>query len=450
MNPTRKTWRRGVLALVAGAWLTLPGCNMVDQLLEAENPGAIDESQLDDPALIRILVNSVRGALGALYDDPFIWTGSLITDEQVTGINWENTARLNQRIVRFDQGDAASMFNMTSRFRFMGDSVAGRLRNLLPNPNSDERMALVLAHAGYGYTLMAEVMCQATINVGAEIYTPVQLAQLAIPRFEEAITVANAANRPQIANLARTGLARAALLAGDNARVMAAAANVPLNFAWWVEYDNTGQVNQNTMFVRITGGNHALGVHPRFLNGPFRQQNIVATQTDPRIQHTTRWTTGHNALTPLYKPYQSLPYSGYNGATIATGGTPVFYEQGTNIKLASGLEAMHHYYEAAGPNGTGPLGTTLAFVNARRAYGNQAPVNLSGAELMAELREQRARDLYLGGFRLGDLRRWKQRGIGDFFPSGPHVNESWGLYGDAECFPLPLSEYVGNPNIRLN
>ena len=115
--------------------------------------------------------------------------------------------------------------------------------------------------------------------------------------------------------------------------------------------------------------------------------------------------------------------------------------------MASGLEAMHHYYEAAGADGMGPAGSTLDFVNSRRAAGKQEPVDLSGADLMAELRDQRGRDMYLGGFRLGDLRRWKNQGAGDFFPSGTHPTTEWGSYGDATCFPLPLEEYEGNPNL---
>lgn len=442
-TPGRAT--RAGLALVVGISLAVGACSTVDQLLEADNPGAIDESQLNDAALVTVMVNSVVGALGAWYDDPFIWRGSMFTDEQITGVNWENTARLSQRIVQYNEGDANNMFGSASRYRYLADSVAGRFRNLLENPQSDERMALVLAHAGYSYTLMAEVMCEATINVGAEVYSPVQLANFAIERFEEAITVANAANAADVANLARVGLARAALLAGDDAKVMSAAGAVASDFVSWVEYNQ--EVSDNVMYVGVTGSNHRIGVHPNFLNGTFGEQGIVATQTDPRVQHTPDWSLGHNALTKLYKPFQSLPYSGYNGETIAAGGEPILYERGTDIKLASYLEAMHHYYEAAGPTGTGPEGSTLEFVNKRRAFGNQEPVTLSGDALMAELRDQRGRDLYLGGFRLGDLRRWKAQGVGDFFPAGTHPTVEWGPYGDAECYPLPLSEYVGNPNI---
>jgi hypothetical protein len=69
---------------------------------------------------------------------------------------------------------------------------------------------------------------------------------------------------------------------------------------------------------------------------------------------------------------------------------------------------------------------------------------------MSELREQRARDMYLGGFRLGDLRRYARQGINDprhRFPTDPHPVAGWS-YGDATCFPLPIQEFVGNPNIR--
>jgi hypothetical protein len=437
------------VVLASAASLTLAACDTVDRLLEANNPSAIREDQLDSESLIGVLVNSVVGALTAWYDGTFVSMGTQFTDEQLTGINDESSARLNLRKVRYDQ--STGMFPAASRYRFMADSVAGRLRKLLKEPTKDRRMALVLAHAGYSYLLMAEVMCEATINVGEKLYTPKELAQLAIPRFEEAITVATAvgSTSDDVKNLARVGLARAALLAGDKAKVMSAAAQVPFSFVWWVEYKD--QLVANSFAGRITGSNHNLGVHPRFLSGPFGQQNLVAGQTDPRIQHAPSWTTGHNQLTKLYKPYQSLPFSGYNGQAQATGGKPVFYVNDTDIKLASGLEAMHHYYEAAGPTGTGPQGTTLEFVNARRAVGKQAAVNLSGDALMSELREQRARDMYLGGFRMGDLRRWLAAGINDprhSFPTGIHPNPEWGPYGDATCYPLPIAEYIGNPNIK--
>jgi hypothetical protein len=444
-------FRRFALPMVAGAWL-LTGCSQVDELLDAENPAQIREDQLDDETLVNVLVNSVVGSLAGMYTG-FIIRQSVFTDEMLYGINDEQSARLNQRIVRFDEGTAATAFSTTSRLRFLADSVTGRLRNLLPrlnpprNPDADRRTALTLAYSGYAYTLMGEAMCEATIAVGDKLYSPKELGELAIPRFEQAITIATAAGSgaTDVLNLARTGIGRAALLAGQPAKA-APAAQVPANFVWWVEYKD--QVNGNGLVGNVTGGNHNTGVGVRFLNGTYPNQGLVATQTDPRIQHMPNWRLGHNQLTRLYTPYQSLRYSGYNGATIATGGTPILFQQDTDIALASGVEAWHHYYEANGPTATGPAGSTLDFVNARRTFGKQTTVTLSGSALMEELRWQRAKDTFLGGFRQGDLRRWKAAGVADYFPTGIHPNAQWGPYGDATCYPLPDDEYEGNPNIR--
>jgi len=38
--------------------------------------------------------------------------------------------------------------------------------------------------------------------------------------------------------------------------------------------------------------------------------------------------------------------------------------------------------------------------------------------------------------------------VGDFFPTGQHPNPVMGQYGTAECFPIPLQEYVGNPGLK--
>ena len=60
----------------------------------------------------------------------------------------------------------------------------------------------------------------------------------------------------------------------------------------------------------------------------------------------------------------------------------------------------------------------------------------------------------MGGFRLGDLRRWLRHGVGNFFPTGDHVNTplnsaTWPPYQDATCFPIPLPELEANPNAAV-
>lgn len=452
----RKAARAALLGLALAG---LAACSVTDKILTVDNPAQLDESRLTDQALVKVLVAGVIGDFQNMYSDPFDWRGSMFTDEQITGINWEQTARLSQRIVQYDEGDADLMFSSLSLARAQADSIAGRMKaGLSANPASDPELAMVLAYAGYSYITLADAMCEATVNVGAKIYTPVELYGIAIDRFNEAMGIATAAGSGTLSNgrkvsdlisMINVGLSRANLNIGNNAAAMAAAAKVPVGFYWWVEYSDTDPRTYNVLESRITGANHAIGVHPHFIaGGPdnFLKQGLTPFLTDPRVQHEPNWTTGHNALSPLYKPKSGLMFSNYNGETFANGGKPATYERGTDIALASYVEAMQNYYEAAGPTGTGPLGTTLDFVNSRRAFGNQDPVTLTGDALMAELRFQRGKDLFMGGYRLGDLRRWLREGM-DLFPSGTHPTAEWGQYGDATCFPLPIEEYEGNPNI---
>ncbi|MEZ4416522.1 MAG: hypothetical protein R3E10_12315 [Gemmatimonadota bacterium] len=443
---TKTPNRRGWLATAVAALALVGSACSVNDLLEVNNPAELNEELLQDSTLVNVLVNGVVGDFQVAYSDPFVWRGTMFTDEQITGINWEQTARLSQRIVRFDEGDADLMFSELSRARAQADSIAGRFRDLLANPSSDGRMATVLAYAGYSYILLADAMCEATVNVGSDIYQPLQLYQFAVDRFDEALSVAQAAGDADLVNMIRVGLSRAHLNLGNNAQVLAIAPQVPADYRRWVEYSATDPRTYNVLEARVVGANHSLGMHPHFLaGGPgnFGTQDLEAFLTDPRVQHLPDWRLGHNRLTQLYTPKQGLMFSEYNGETFATGGRPPDFGQGTDITFASGLEAQHNYYEALGPTPE-----TLAFVNDRRAFGNQAPVNLSGDELMMELRDQRGRDLFLNGSRLGDLRRWLRQGD-DMFPSGTHPTTQWGDYGSATCYPMPLEEYEGNPNVSI-
>ncbi len=431
----------------------------MDDLLKVENPERLVEDDLNDPKLADVLTNSAVGEFTDVFADPFIWRGSMLTDEQITGINWEETARINQRIIRYDDGPSNTMFGQISRARAIADTAASKLRELLEDPESDIRVATALNYAGYSYILMGDAMCEATINVGATIYGPVELYGMAVTRFEDALAVARAAGDSDMENLALVGLARAHLNAGNYADAMAAAEQVASDFEWWVEYDNQ-DANNNPMYGRVTGQNHNLGVHPRFLNGAYLDSIADAQQADPRIQHFAESRRGHNQLSELYTPYQPWSYSEFTDTPLAEGGEPVLFARDTDIKMASYLEAVHHYYEAAGRDAgdfdpdavTGPEGTLREFVNARRAFGRQgAFTGTTSAQWRAELKEQRARDLYLGGFRLGDLRRWGRLSEADadhVFPSGAHPTAEWGNYGDAQCFVIPKEEYQGNPNIQ--
>ncbi len=455
-------WAAGLT--VAAFSVVLVAC---DSILKVNNPQQIPVASLDDTTLIEA---QVAGVLAQFQDEytrsngALLWSANFITDEQVTGLNWEDYARVNQRIVNYTEGPVRLIWAGLSGIIRQSEDVSGRIEALLSA--QDKRLALTSVYAGYGYTLTGETMCMAVFgtaeNPGTAIETPDQIFAHAVPWFQKAISIGGATGQTDLVNLAHVGLARAYLSMGNFAGVIQEASAVPSTFQYWVEYSASQTALNDGLYGNIHGANFNMGVSPWFLQGTFGDLDIIDTQTDPRIQHAKDWKKGHNALTPLYKPYQGLRFSGYTGETQApaSAGCPnctgavasssgdtgplLLYQQDTQVLLADYLEAQHDLMEATLRSG-GSEQVVLDFVNARRAVGNEPPVTLSGSALFAELRRQRSRDFYQGGLRLGDLRRWKRDGVGDFFPTGNHVNVEWGAYSNWTCYPLPLEEYEGNP-----
>jgi hypothetical protein len=445
------------LMLVAALGATLGSCNSVDRLMEVKNPERLREQDLTNENLVTVLVNSAQGDFQAGYAGTYVWIGEMLTDEMITGVNWEDYKRANNRQVIYYEGPADGIFSYLEGARYTAELSYKNLSEMDPVTATGDQLAEVLGYAGYAYILMGDALCGATIDEGSEIYTPAQLYQFAIDRLTEGLTKATSAD---VKNWLNVGLARAHLNRLEYTQAMQfAAAVTDQNFVKWVEYVEDTRAD-NPMYGEVTGANFTVGIHPRFMNGGMAywlKEVPDALQTDPRIQHESMWHTGHDAITPLYKPYQSWSYSGYTGKTIADGaakdsdtGVPL-YRRSSSMKLASYLEARHIYYEAGLWSGSVSEADVLAFVNSRRAYGNEAAVSYTGEALKNELREQRAKDLFMGGFRLGDLRRYAAQGnppAQHAFPTGPHPVADRGNYYSSTCFPIPLSEYQGNPNVQ--
>ncbi len=483
---TRKnTWW---LAISAVGVLAFVGSCGIGDVLEVQNPTQIPTDALDDPKLMQVQVNGVIESFQNAYTEPVIEWANFLTDEVLTGLNWEDYARVNQRIASYLEGPTNQIFGELSRSLRMAHDVSERIRvwDAADTTAKDYRtpLATTLVFAGYSATVLAENMCQAVISPDPDHPSSVVLSQdqtfqAAIPYLNEALTVATAAGLTNLADLSRTGLVRAYMGMGNWDSAAAYAAQVPATFKWWLDYTSTIG-GRNPLPGISRGGNFTHGIHPAFtgvhpsFDGTgftFRADSIVAPQTDPRIQHDPTDRTGHNALTPLYKLRVGLRYSGYSGRTMAPAspacpnctGTPasdttnlVYIARfDTDILLADYVEAQHQYFEAlANKDIAANEAGVLAFVNARRAVGNQPAVTLAGQALKTELRNQRARDLFMGGFRLPDLRRWTRFDTGNgpfaagsYFPTGTHPNPTWGQYGAWTCFPIPLQEYEGNPNL---
>ena len=92
----------------------------------------------------------------------------------------------------------------------------------------------------------------------------------------------------------------------------------------------------------------------------------------------------------------------------------------------------------------------VAAINAVRASRTGVPAydatGQAAAQVLGQLVEDRRRELFLEGHRLGDLRRYNlpiQPAAGTTYPA------SSGTYGAQACFPLPDVERINNPNMNI-
>ncbi|MEO7367177.1 MAG: hypothetical protein ABIZ36_04420 [Gemmatimonadaceae bacterium] len=399
-------------------------CN---NLLDVSDPGSIQGGQLGDPALEQLQVNGVIGEFQYAYGYYALWSG-VLSDEVFT--DHTNVSVRDFSLHNFgDLNDITTgAYEVIQRARQSADDASGRLKEILgANASSSLNMARVMAYGGYSYVLLAEAYCGAPVNLGPEL-TPEDLFTRAIARFDTAITIATAANSganvaaaTDLINMSNVGAARAALKMGDLAKSRTYAVKVPANYEK-LAYYSANSVRENNQLNRpARTADPFLGIAPHFLG-----------ISDPRLPPLGTSKLGLNS-NPIFPPQRPLMYVGWSATTLQT------IDITTSIKFATGLETQYDIAEA-----DGAVASTLAFVNARRAVGNQAPVSLTGAALMAELREQRGRDFFLTGQRLGDLRRYLKANI-NLYPSGKYPVFT-DFYGANTCMVVPRTEKAANPN----
>jgi hypothetical protein len=445
--------RAATLTAAVGVSAALAGC---DNFMEVSNPGAIEPPALESPDYINLMVAGVIGD----FQPAFAWTAlfsGAFADELRNHHGFFENGEIDRRDISPTNGTyAAAVYNGLHRSRFLADSVAGRLRTMLADSaGRDLRLARVLAYSGYSWTLLGEQMCETPINESAPVPSD-KLLESAIQRFDEAIKVATAARAA--AGSVADAKARAARVAGADSIINLArvgAARAALNLAAY----NPSARQRAVQYASAVAPGYASEAKPGFefrahymkgasfserrrISNPFwefvtagRWFSISDTpfedMADPRVPRpSTLARVADATMQPI--PNSPTAFSTYTGTAE---GAP--FDPGSNIRVASALEARYILAEAQGLNAA-----NLAFINQRRAVGGQAPLPSAATqgEYLAALRDQRRRDLYLDSHRLGDLRRYKKMYGVDEFPKGAYPGSKTLTYGSQECLPIPISD----------
>jgi hypothetical protein len=430
------------------AFLVLPvlaaalACSEITSL-DQNNPGQILARDAYVPANANLLVN---GAIGdfecALHR--YIVSQALLGDELVNAFANAVQFDWDRRTMPTTHAYGTASCNGTFQFpghytplsvaRTTADTILARLQEwtdaeLPTGINRQQLIGRAASYAGYSLVLLGESMCSAAINIGPEL-SKAELWEEAKARFDIAVTAATTANDDATLNMARVGRARTLLNLGQVAAAGADAAAVPDGFVVNAAALATGtNRQQNLVFIHTQASNYG-SVDLSFVGLEF------GGVPDPRVDVNVTETIGSNGVTPIR---QVLKYA----------------NRGAPVPIARTSEAR--LIQAEAQVAAGNMQAAVDIINALHIAAGLPEYDGTGQsaqQVLAQVIEERRRELFMEGHRLGDMNRYQLPRLpadGSPFPNG-------GVYSSQACpganaagypfgFPLPDVERLNNPNI---
>ena len=412
--------------LVAAGFLTMPflaGCDF-DNLLEVSAPSSLPAENLESPGAMSILVNGAIGDFECALGAAMVVTG-IIADEfgdtQLGAAQWpydRRDANTQPYGIYGTSGCTSAqgpgIYSPLSVSRWAADNARKRLEGYTNAevPKRDSLMAASALYAGFSLAHLGMAMCSAALDLGPEI-TNVQLFAEAENRFTKALQLAGTAKVTAYQNAANVGLARVRLYQGNKSGAAQAAALVPAGFV----LNATASDSETRRYNRVYHSN----IYARNYTVEAQSQNLLTGGVpDPRAK---------------------VINSGQRGVD----GSIVWYQQkhtafGSPLPVARYQEAQLILAEAQGGQ------AAVNIVNALRApHGLPAYTGATDAASIQNLIvEERRRELFVEGFRLHDIHRFKLPLIP---AAGTEFPIKGGTYGNTTCLPLPDVERLYNPTI---
>ena len=411
---------RSGLGTLAAAAVLLPVMTGCDSFFEVRTPTIINAATVDPVEDGTIFSRSAFQTFASAYGSMIVYT-AWFTNEAWVGDTFPTRNEYGRRAVDDRNGThSGEVWFPLVRGIAQAEQV---IEALGTEPGTDLNVARAALTSGFGLLLQAEAFCEGTMRgpggVPGSLMTPAQLLSTAVERFDAAIqrgAAAAGAEAANIVNAARVGKGRALLQAGQGSAAASAVTSVPTAFVFNVAYvDDAGNRGRlgNGVFGFSGGGNRpALVVPPHY-----------RAMGDPRV---TFIDSGSLAQDQTLRMWSSTKYPNWAAP----------------IRLASGLEARYIEVEAGQS-----AAAMLSFINERRAVGGQEPLATSNlTELNEALMDQRSRDFWLEGKRMGDTRRQPGR-VPNVLQPGAYYKDNIGDVGNQTCWPIPFSERNANPNI---
>jgi len=423
------------LSLLGAALWTLAACDAVKNPLDVEASSRIPAENVEVPANAQLLVDGTVADFECAFAS-YVVQGGEVGEEFVYAFQTADRVPPDQRTSSANDARYATsactglgIYGPLQTARSSAETVLDYLHvwtDAQVSGSRQQMIATAAAYAGYSYVLLGEGFCtlafskinpDRSITYGGEVSRDSTFKR-AITRFTESITAAQTITpattaSTDILRMAYLGRARAKLNIGDYAGAKADAQLVPAGYVHNATYSSTVSRRNNLVF-----NENSQSLTSSSVGEPYRTYSA----TDPRV--------------PLVST-----------ATVSTSGIRHWYQTkyptiGSPIPIATYEEAQLIIAEAE--IRANNFAAALPILNAERARGNQgAFVGTTPAQYLAELIDQRRREMFLEGQQLGDVIRFGttlQPATGTPYHFG-------GTYGNQICFPLPSAERLNNPLI---
>jgi len=403
-----------IVAFAVGASALTAGC---DEFLDVKNPNSLEAEGIDPERDRGLLSQSVYQDLVAQYGNLNVYV-AWFTNEARVGDTFPTRNEVGRRDIQPTNGTYDNFWNdLHGTIQF-----ANRTIESIEAAGNSLDLARAWFSAGVGILLQAELFCQGTL--AADALTPQgpmtseMLLDSAIDRLSKAATVANAAGGSEAADIAMATnvlIARAHLQAGRKSQASQFAGQVPASFEYnFLHLDDASNRRLGNDVWSYSEARISLVVGPEW--------RAMADGGDSRIAYVDMGRVAQDGVLNFFRQDK-----------IKGWGDP--------DRLASGLEAQYIKQEA-----DGNAASMLAFINARRAVGGQAPINTTNmSDLLDELFEQKARDFWLEGKRVADLRRQGDHLPYVIPPGDNYYKPELGTVSNQVCWPVPDDEYDNNP-----
>jgi starch-binding outer membrane protein, SusD/RagB family len=404
-----------------------------NKALDVKDIDVVQPGQINDKSALPTLRNGVLSTFQLAFSggadlangghEGQITMSGMLGDEFLNAESFPDRVSVDMRDIQASNISLVALFLDLSRARATADFASDRYNAL---DAGAEGQSEVLSLAAFSYIIFGENYCSGvpfsrltatgTIEYG-DSQTRDQVLQTAVAKFDSAITIATAAGKTDLLNLARVGKGRALLDLGQFPNAATAVRAVPTSFQYLIR-SSSNSLRQNNGIWNYTANTFAFSVPDREGgNGlPY------LTAADPRLEVEATGQRGFDRATPfnLQLKYPDLQ---------------------ADVVLADGIEARLIEAEAALKAGT--PGPAFATLNALRATEGLTPLTDPGTDAARTSLLFRERAFWMWGtsHRLGDMRRLVRqygRAQNTVFPVGEY--HKGGSYGSDVNFPVSSDE----------